>query len=132
MQPLTLSDGARLPRGAILNVPVHQVTHDPEVWADPENFDGFRFFKLRSLNQSRDAEFQFAALNINSLGFGYGRFACPGRLVAAAQLKLMLGLLIMDYSFSFAEGKEAKRPENVYMADMVLPDRSVKLICRKR
>ena len=132
MQPLTLSDGTRLPRGAILNVPVHQVTHDPSVWVDPEHFDGFRFFNLRKSNPPRDAEFQFAALNTNSLGFGYGRFACPGRIFAAAQLKLMLGLLIMDYNFSFASDGEVKRPKNAYMADMVLPDRGIKLICQKR
>ena len=132
MQPLTLSDGTSLPRGAIVCVPVHQVTHDPNIWIDPERFDGFRFFKLRNANVSRDAEFQFAAVNTNSLGFGYGRFACPGRVFAAAQLKLMLGLLIMNYDFEFQGAHRQKRPDNLYVADMVLPDPGVTLVCRKK
>lgn len=113
-------------------MPIHHITHDPSIWPDPDHFDGFRFYKKRLANPDKDAEYQFAALGANSLGFGYGRFACPGRVFAAAQLKLVLGLLIGEYEFCFPMEKEGSRPENLYLDDMILPDRGVEVLCKKR
>ena len=113
-------------------MPIHHITHDSSIWPDPDHFDGFRFYKKRLANPDKDAEYPFAALGANSLGFGYGRFACPGRVFAAAQLKLVLGLLISEYEFCFPMEKEGSRPENLYLDDMVLPDREVEVLCKKR
>ncbi len=133
MQPLTLSDKSHLPQGLIIALPIHHITHDPTIWPNPNAFDGFRFYRNRIADPAKDAEYQFAALGANNLGFGYGRFACPGRVFAAAQLKLLLGLLLVDFDFCFADDREeGVRPENVYVDDMVLPDRSVKVLCKRR
>lgn len=133
LQPLTLSDGIRLPRGIIVTLPVHNITHDPANWPEPDTFDGFRFYEKRLAEPNREAEYQFAALGANSLGFGYGRFACPGRVFAAAQLKLLLGLLLLEYDFCFEnETNKLRRPENIFMDDMVLPNRGIQVLCKKR
>ncbi|MCJ1250222.1 hypothetical protein MMC30_007448 [Trapelia coarctata] len=128
MAPLELSDGTRLPQGLIITVPIHHITHDPANWPQPDKFDGFRFYEKRRSKPEREAEHQFAAVSAKSLGFGYGRFACPGRVFAAAQLKLVLGLLISEYDFAFPETAKGVRPGNIYMDDMVLPDRSVQTL----
>ena len=132
MAPLTLSDGAQLPQGFIITVPIHHVTHDPANWPNPDVFDDFRFYDKRRANPATEAEHQFAALSPKTLGFGYGRYACPGRVFAAAQLKLLLGLLINGFDFSFPEGTEGGRPGNIYMDDLVLPDPGVKVLCSRR
>lgn len=113
-------------------MPIHHITHDPTNWPNPDHFDGLRFYHKRVDDPESEAQYQFAALGADSLGFGYGRFACPGRVFAAAQLKLVLGLLITEYDMSFPEEKQGLRPQNLYVDDMVLPDRSVEVLCRKR
>ncbi len=133
MQPLTLSDESHLSRGLIIALPVHHITHDPAIWPDPYAFDGFRFYHKRLAEPAKEADHQFAALGANNLGFGYGRLACPGRVFAAAQLKLLLGLLLLEFNFCFTNDRgEGSRPENLYLDDMILPDRSVKVLCTKR
>lgn len=133
LRPLTLSDGTRLPRGIILTLPVHNITHDPANWPEPDSFDGFRFFEKRLAEPTKEAEYQFAALSANSLGFGYGRFACPGRVFATTQLKLLLGLLLSEYDFCFEdETNKLRRPENLFVDDMVLPNPGIQVLCKKR
>jgi cytochrome P450 len=101
-------------------MPVHHTTHDPSIWPDPDHFKGFRFYEKRLRNSKEDAEYQIAFLGANSLGFSYGRFACLRRLFAAAQLKLMLGLLISEYHFCFPK---EPMPEILYVDDMILLER---------
>lgn len=46
---MTLSNGLHLPKGTLLAVPVSQIAKDPDIWDAPEEFDGFRFEKLRDV-----------------------------------------------------------------------------------
>lgn len=112
---------------------MHHITHDAGNWEEPDRFLGFRFFEKRLAEPNVEAQYQFAALGKNSLAFGYGRFACPGRVFAAAQLKLLLALLLLQYDFCFEEEvNKRRRPDNIFMHDMVLPDSTVKVLFRKR
>lgn len=41
----------------------------------------------------------------NSLSFGYGGQACPGRYFAVAEIKLVLMRLLLEFDFKLEEGK---------------------------
>ena len=131
MSPTTLSDGVTLPEGIIITLPVHQITRDPDYWSDPDTFHGFRFFDRRQLSPEEDIKNQFASLDPHSLGFGYGKFACPGRIYASAQLKLLLALLIHNYDIKFPNG-QSTRPPNLFVDDMILPERNQQVFSRFR
>ncbi|KAJ2998236.1 hypothetical protein NUW58_g385 [Xylaria curta] len=96
LDPVTLSDGTTLPANISLAVAADAVARDPRIWGNPSEFDGFRFAKLR-MTPADDNRYQFTSINEESLGFGYGRSACPGRFFAAAELKVLVSRIIMQY-----------------------------------
>jgi ent-kaurene oxidase len=51
---VTFSDGVKLPKGSLIGVQVYSISMDPEVYDEPEKFDGLRFYKLRQSLGSED------------------------------------------------------------------------------
>lgn len=77
-----LKDSFRIPAGTQIGIPTRAICMDPELYGkDASTFDGFRFSKLRSSSPDdpRAARMIYAASNLESMAFGYGRHACPGR-----------------------------------------------------
>ncbi|TGJ78997.1 hypothetical protein E0Z10_g9765 [Xylaria hypoxylon] len=82
--PLKLSDGILLPPGTHFCMASHAILHDAEQLPggdNPDEFDPFRYARLREDPRHPEnlSRFQFATTNENSLHFGHGKFACPGR-----------------------------------------------------
>ncbi|KAJ5981603.1 cytochrome p450 monooxygenase [Penicillium canescens] len=69
----TLSNGLHLPKGVRLAVPSSPVSLDPNVWENPERFDGFRFSRLRASRPENANRFQFPTPSSKSLDFGSGK-----------------------------------------------------------
>jgi cytochrome P450 len=104
---------------------------DPEIYPDPEKFDGFRFSKLRSLEGLNSGRLQHAASNLDSMAFGYGRHACPGRFFASTEIKMIMVYLLMNYDFKFPEGV-TKRPESLAAETQLLPNRTATVMLKGR
>jgi cytochrome P450 len=47
-------EGWKLPYGAYVGVDVHSVMHDPEIYADSESYDAFRFARAREEEEGSD------------------------------------------------------------------------------
>lgn len=127
---VTTPEGLHIPRGNQVCVPGYAMHHDPDVYEDPDEFRPFRFSDMRKRaedepagadandKEAAQASFlsrarkQWATTTTDFLGFGHGRGACPGRFFAAAELKLMLAHLILNYDFEMLE----KRPRNTWFA----------------
>lgn len=130
MEDITFKDGLKVPKGALLGwVSIHNQI-DPDVAADPKQFDPMRSYKKRqasALDQSRHLAGQ---PSLENLTFGYGAQACPGRNIAVSILKMVVSRLLHDYEFKFAEGQT--KPKNIYLLEFIIPNPRAKLMMRKR
>ena len=107
------------------------ISMDRDIYPDPDNFDGFRFFRLRSSNSPDEARMVYAASNFDSMVFGYGRHACPGQFFADCGIKMIMACLLSKYGFKFSDGLIG-RPESFPAETQSLPIHSVKVLCRGR
>lgn len=126
-----LSDGFVIPAGTTIGVPTEAISHDPDIYPDPDTFDGFRFAKLRSLDERGSARLQYAASNLESMAFGYGRHACPGRFFASCEIKMIMIYLLRNYDFKFPSHIKA-RPESIGYETQFLPDHSATILVRRK
>ncbi|KAK5637332.1 hypothetical protein RRF57_013044 [Xylaria bambusicola] len=129
--PLHLSDGTVLPSNTFISMPTNSIAHDPELYENPECFDAFRFLNKRLASQADAQRHQFVSTSSDSLPFGHGKFACPGRFFAAAQIKIVLANIIMKYDVSFP-GSQIRRPDNVFTGEGIAPDRKQGVVFKHR
>ncbi|THC96863.1 hypothetical protein EYZ11_003687 [Aspergillus tanneri] len=126
-QSMILPDGTKIPKGTSFMVPTRTVMLDPQVYPDPDRFDGERFFRQRFENETRA---QLVTASIDYLGFGYGKHACPGRFLAANEIKVALCHLLLKYDFKFVDG--GSRPEPLVWETAYLANPAVKVMVRRR
>ena len=113
-----------------------EVMRDSTVYADPDTYDGYRFYKLRfgsvqpdksstedqagpgggsdaSTVLSKKSLYQLTTLSPDHLGFGVGPHSCPGRFFVANELKIALCHMIMMYDWKLANSEKPPQPLNV-------------------
>ena len=120
--PIHLSNGQVIPENTM--VAYCNPRFDPGVdktLDDPAVFDGLRFARTGS---------KLEALSIDSLAFGYGIHACPGRSFAVAELKLIVAHLVRNYDICLEAGKP--RPENIPLDFQLVPNPEGKVLLRSR
>lgn len=83
----------------------------PERWLRPEEVDD---------NMSMDAEHKFGSATLDSLIFGYGKHACPGRPFGLTLVKMTMAYIVRHWDIRMGGGK-VKRPDNIYMDFMAMP-----------
>ncbi|KAL8647240.1 MAG: hypothetical protein Q9210_005672, partial [Variospora velana] len=84
---LTLSSGLHLPQNTYICVPT--TSHlDTDVTSTPGTFDGFRYLE-------RSSHEKFTTTSSTHLHFGHGRYACPGRYFASAEIKAVVARVVM-------------------------------------
>ncbi|GJD02292.1 cytochrome P450 [Colletotrichum higginsianum] len=103
---MTLADGLVLPEGTVIGVSA-QRHWDADVYAEPHRFIGDRFLRMRQLPGKENAA-QLVTTGPNHLGFGHGNHGCPGRFLAAAELKIILAQLVLGYEWRVIRGLEPK------------------------
>ncbi|KAI1454028.1 cytochrome P450 monooxygenase [Annulohypoxylon moriforme] len=133
--PVKLSDGTLLPAGTHFSMAAHSLLHDPELLpggGDPTEFDPFRYSRLRDdASKPENAnKFQFAMTDRNSLHFGHGKYACPGRFFASNEIKIILAHLLLRYDFKYPAGQG--RPRNLFADENIYPDPAARLLMRER
>ncbi|KAH8689604.1 cytochrome P450 [Talaromyces proteolyticus] len=107
--------GYRIPRGSILMPNVWAFTHGQMVYHDPMHFTPERFLNTEKLSVEPD---------LTSMLFGWGRRACPGRLVAesAMYLTIALFLKIFDIRKPVENGREINPVVNIKPGVVVHPE----------
>ncbi|KAF8806841.1 cytochrome P450 [Phlegmacium glaucopus] len=122
--------GTLIPRGTFLHVATREAHFDGNAYADPSKFDGLRFFKLKSQAIANERQFDLTTTSPESVPFGTGIHACPGRFFVASEMKLMLAHLVLNYDIKFE--KEGVRPLNKYFQATCFPDPAAKILFRRR
>ncbi|GME38920.1 putative cytochrome p450 protein [Neofusicoccum parvum] len=119
--PVTLSDGTRLPAGAMVGIPTYPMndTSSP-LYARPAAFDGRRFLRLRAHDDNR---WQFVATSPEHYGFGHGKQSCN-------EIKIVVAHLLLLFDWRFEEGGE---PRGVSVVDCeFVPDLAQRVLVRRR
>ena len=96
---VTLSNGQTIPGGSSVALPLYAMNRDPNIFENPEVFDGERFLKLRATRE-RGEEYRgeksapkWGLLDIHAeanVNFGHGKHVCPGRLLAINEARFPL------------------------------------------
>ncbi|OCK87132.1 cytochrome P450 [Cenococcum geophilum 1.58] len=128
LKPCILSDGTHIPKGQWVVTPAYSINRSAQYHSNPENFDAFRFSRLAELDVRRTRQ-GIAFPNSGYLSFGIGKYACPGRFFAAAELKVLVAYIICNYDFKMSNNK---RPRNKFFSFLYSPDFSAKLLFKKR
>ena len=131
LEEFTFSNGVKVPQGVF--IAISSIIHsDPEVFEDPSKFDGLRFVKMKERAATEgypDKKFDLITLSTHSLGFGLGRTACPGRFLAAYEIKMMLAYVVVTYDVKFADGV---RPPDLFIMHNCAPNPTAEVLFRKR
>jgi cytochrome P450 len=74
LRPFTFSNGVTVPAGTLVAIPA-TITHaDERIYPNPDEFDGFRFAKLRENEKdTTTSKYQMISLSGENLAFGLGR-----------------------------------------------------------
>ena len=75
LRPFTFSNGVTVPAGTLMAVPAGLIHKDGEIYPNPDEFDGFRFAKLRERDGDAVARHQAHSTSVDHVTFGYGRHA---------------------------------------------------------
>jgi cytochrome P450 len=114
--PWTFSDGLHIPAGTQISFPNRQLNLDSDIHVDATTFDAKRFSRKR---EGADAtKFHFASVSDDSLNFGAGFHACPGRFLAQEAIKLIFVHMLTNYDFKYSEEgqrRPADSPDNLLM-----------------
>lgn len=97
-------DGYIIPRGAIINYAVAEITRDGTVWEEPLSFMPERFLDGNERNMT-DKE------KMNMMSFGAGRRACPGEGVAMLVLEYFTANLVWRFHWKRIENAEIDMTE---------------------
>ncbi|KAJ2906226.1 hypothetical protein MKZ38_002651 [Zalerion maritima] len=154
MAPVTFSTGLHLPKHARLCFPSWAIHTSPSTPAfsplynsgtgnlPPDQFDPLRFYRLR-LIEGRERKHQVVTTSCESLNFGHGHHACPGRFFATYEIKYILMAIITGYDIRFpgdddnddeknGKGREELRPENIKVGMAQQPNPRGLIEFRKR
>lgn len=120
-----LPAGTRLPRGSIIAVASSGMWNS-NLHHDPEKFDGYRY--LRKVKDG-DERTSFVSSTKEHNVFGMGNHICPGRFLAAVEIKLCLAHVLLQYDLRLQKGCEPKTVKNGIFQ---MVDPAVRLETRKR
>jgi hypothetical protein len=145
--PLTLSTGHTIPKGTRIAIPAYAVqtspstttyspSYNPTTTKPPTEFDGFRYYNLRNM-EGKENKHQFVTTSPDSLNFGHGNHACPGRFFASNEIKVVLIELLRSWDFRLKGdvdmvGGEEKRPESYELDLGVTPNVTAEIEFRRR
>lgn len=91
---------------------------DREFFQDPEKFDGFRYYKIRTADEEARNTNQMVTVGKKDLTWGYGRHACPGRYIAEVAMKLLVIEFLTRYEIQLPEDVK-ERPKNIEFEGLV-------------
>jgi cytochrome P450 len=129
VSPWTFDDGLHIPAGTQLSFPNQQLNLDTDIHPDAGSFDAERF--LRKRMQGDLNKHHFASVSEDSITWGSGYHACPGRFLAQDALKLLFIYLLENFDFKHAKDGQ-KRPKDMHHGFAIGPDITMPILFRRK
>jgi cytochrome P450 len=127
LEDVKLSDGTIVPKNTTLAVSSHRMW-DAEVHENPNQWDGYRFYNMRSTAGYENIS-QLVSTGEDNLAFGHGKHACPGRFFAANEVKVALVYLLLQYDWALVE---KSLPDTRYSGLSMILDPDIEMKIRRR
>jgi cytochrome P450 len=124
----TLPNGQHLRRGTDISVSTSGFL-DANVYERPTKFDGARFLKLRQQGGKWESAASVVSTNSDHFVFGLGKYICPGRFFAAAEVKTALAVIFSEYDVRLHADYQ---PKVFKYGFEILVDPEVRLEVRRR
>lgn len=124
-----------LPPHCMTSGPSAAIATDPTIFAEPNAFDGHRYRRMRTENKNSESSLVMGMSTIDSLGFGLGNQACPGRFFAVNTMKLIIAKMLTQFELSLEKNGMAytgPRPEMRYNDFSIVAPTDYSLRLRKR
>lgn len=99
----------------------------PESYDNALEFDPYRYVRMRESGEENKAH--LVSTSPDHLGFGHGVHACPGRFMAANEIKILLCHLLLKYDWKLPEGAE---PKSSFLGFRLDGDKTTNLLIRRR
>ena len=115
---ITLPSGLHIPKGTRMGVSTH-AQWDSDVFPNAHEFQVDRFVKLRE-RPGEENVWQLSTTRPEHIAFGHGIHACPGRFLAANEMKIMLCHLLLKYDWKVSSDS----PPIVHMQNGIFLDSS--------
>ncbi|KAI4598812.1 hypothetical protein KJ359_002705 [Pestalotiopsis sp. 9143b] len=126
----TFKDGLEIPAGTTFAFPSFQHNLDPSVNPDPGVFDAKRYLRKRE-ELGNTHKYHFASIGEDSINWGAGLHACPGRFFAQETLKLMLIHLLTKYDIKH-DGAFGDTPKYLKYNLYIFPNPALSLLLKER
>ncbi|KAI3326358.1 cytochrome P450 [Xylariaceae sp. AK1471] len=133
-EPFTFHDGFTIPAGTRIAFPVDQLARDPDIFPNPETFDGFRYFRFSEDDaRTEDGVNQWKASHAHqrNLVFGYGTHVCPGRFFAVRLMKIIFTKLLVEYDIR-SEWPQGGIPPSFFIEGSAVPHTTASISFRRR
>ncbi|GFF78849.1 meroterpenoid PM-122-9-7565 [Aspergillus udagawae] len=124
-EDVELSDGTKIPKNSAVCI-ANVAMRDPNIYPNPDTFDPYRF---ANLVKAGDSTAYLVTPSPKHLGFGLGHSACPGRFLAALEVKAMLCHMLLKYDIKLADDC---RPTVLVDGAFCSADPSAKIVVRRR
>ena len=132
--PEEASANPRVPRGTFISIPAYWAARDSKYFKGGVDFLPWRWLESReAAERAGESVTPFLATSTSpeNLHWGYGRNACPGRFMAAAEIKLILAWILWRFEISLPIGQNT-RPKTSFVDERIIPNQSQKMGFRLR
>ena len=123
-----------LPPHCMTSGPSAAIATDPSIFSNSNAFDGHRYRRMRTEHKDTESSLVMGMSTIDSLGFGLGNQACPGRFFAVNNMKLIMAKMLTQYELTLEkDGMKytGPRPEMAYNDFSVVAPKNYSLRLRK-
>jgi cytochrome P450 len=116
-----------------MEIPMHAIHMDSDLYPDPALFEPFRFAPKEALPSNAgphagEKPQPLITIEETFLGFGYGRSGCPGRFFASHLLKVMFAYIVQNYDIEYME----TRPKMIELMEFRFPNEKSTVRVRRR